>query len=408
MNQQVTKIIPTLLLIISGVWSGFGVYTNFAPFDETKAIILGAGFSALGIIVSTVLSYYGFYIRRGVSILRSYIVAGIIAAMWLIFSPAYNAFFVCAEQAVKTEINSQFKKLSNIDKISKQNIYIEDVFFPLLKGLVAILDKEAQKQIEEHGGCGPICRKFMAIEEDISSIIELAEISRKKSKVDIQEHIGEIRALINTNQYGVLEIIERFSKHKNVLAESAPGQADKYTSLLLSFGEEVSKFREHIDYFSQMETRAKQTKQKGDIEAAKAALQVKRKLELIMKQWKIIKKRVSTVDAERVLEDLDGIEDVLLNFKLIFKHAGEYLSLIFVSFLVDIIALLMLFIPIKWYSYSANTLDKEKRDHQTQLDFLRDEFTVVAKKIEDDELRKQRLEEIEVPTRHYREFLSNR
>ena len=206
-----TTFFSTMLLFVSGLWSGWAKYNDYVESDPFKAWSVAAGFVISGLVLSIILQSFAAMAKRENSLSRMVAVLAMptLSCFWLCISPLQNARFLCAQETVRCEIEQQFARLDRysepiVDRYTFYRSKIIPRLFTIHRALISMAEEQKKPEL---GGCGPICQQFEHQADMLTPVVDRMDTTYQPDnpEKDLKAEVNSIRININglLNGYSV-------------------------------------------------------------------------------------------------------------------------------------------------------------------------------------------------------------
>lgn len=166
-KKYLLTLLSVLLLLVSGLWSGWAMYNRYAGQNELKAQVICAGFLLCGGALSIALNFFANKAIREQGPARVVIVTVMVllSTIWMGVSPLLNARFLSEDETIRLEIGQRFSMLDDISEpLLNQYTFYQTRLLPKLQMVQEHLLSQVKVQTsDEMGGCGSICKQFQSV-----------------------------------------------------------------------------------------------------------------------------------------------------------------------------------------------------------------------------------------------------
>ncbi len=351
--------LSTLLLIISGVWSGWAKYNDYIQADPLKAWIVAAGFVACGMVVAVVLQSYAVMAKQEKGLSRAVAVLAMIgfSLFWLAISPLQNARFLCAQTAVRTEIEQRFAELDHYSTPIIAGYHrFRSKYIPMLQTIHESLVKMADEQAKtELGGCGPICNQF-------HHYVDLLQpsVDRLYLAFDPDDPAKDYRSRVNKMRSGITELINSNEYGPEDLRSMFYDKASTWVTLLEDAGNQdapqatLNRALQYLDDMLQFLHTYKQRRRSGDgTVAQKAVNRALSELEPLIGDLQLAftgneagKESMVVLMSAKSGFNLADIAAIRMTPALLRKHVSNVWPEALLAFFIDLAALGFIFVPM--------------------------------------------------------------
>jgi len=389
--NKIKILVSIILALISGSFSGYGLYLQLKEGNPLIAKIVGIGFVLVGIVLSLFVWYAGALMQKE-KYQHSGIIFGVIIflfLLWFAISPPYAALFVGADTALKAEIKDRLQKMYTIysNELIKINI-AQKIKNILNERIIPYLKYQEQIQITQWSGKGPVYRTLYATRK---SLEEKKKIFEKELGENEEESVGEdsiekmkeslesIYDLIKSNDNSLEELQQDFNDYVLNFYESYQTLELQFpaTELLNDIIDKLNFVIQKLNYYANSSDNSliKQA-------AAYSNQYLKERLQELEKIRQFINTKFPS-QKRNITQFNPSFGIIQLTPKLVFKHWLETFSIIVLAYFLDIVFFILSVVPliIEWKKRAAPKSCQKVL--LSQIDLIRNELGKLNKKREE-------------------------
>jgi len=378
--KHFTLDIPLLTLMVSAGLSGYGVYISYKDTNEILGYLVAFAAVSLGLVVTSYIKIIIEKYHTNKYHRKKYVFLVVtIMIAWLFISPTYNAMTFNSTQAIKSELKEQYIKM---EKTANPYI-VQDVLYKRIAEIISssylYLNNEYETQSSpQNGGCGTICHKIGSLISEIKPTYnEFSKIYGIQSNEDdedekedtigiqLQDTLTTLESEIDENN-DITDLLQAYNEARNTISSS-----------IMKISMQNDPLNKAIDILESLKGFQRFLQSQSSNQYAKITI------DSIKTKIKNLEDEINQIKSKRISKSMiikPQFPKITLNINLIWKHALEYWSLMVFAFLIDIIAFILLLLPLLDSETTKRIADivkelkvlkRKQRRYEEELDILK-------------------------------------